>query len=578
MPVEALADDIIVIKDFSYKYPAAPDFVLREVNLRVRRGEFLGVMGPTGAGKTTFCLALNGIVPHFYGGDFYGSVTVAGLDTVGHATYELAQHVGMVFQDPEIQLTAPTVAGEIAFALENVKLPVAEIKRRIPDALRAVRLEGLEQRHPHQLSGGQKQRLAIASALALRPEVLVLDEPTSQLDPMGTDEVFAVVRELNRTLGITIILVSHASEEVAEYTDRVLLLAEGQLLAESPPKAFFQNTDLLRRHDVRPPEVTTAFEAVFRNAARRPMLPVTLREALAQYGEVKDQLALTPTTFENGQTPLSESRAVIQTRDLRYRYEGGVEALRGVSLDIRQGEYVAIVGQNGAGKSTLVRHFLHLLTATGGQVNIFDKEVTTYTVSELAQQIGYISQNPDNQIFCDSVQREVSFALTNLKFPKDEVEARTRAALQEMNLEWAATHHPLTLSKGDRSRIVIAAILAMNPGILIFDEPTTGQDYKGARAILELTREMHRAGRTIVIITHHLYLLPGYAERLIVMGQGQVLLDTSLRQGFYATGVLRETHLTPPQVIQLAEAIQPLDGPPLQPLTAEEWAAVMAVQ
>jgi energy-coupling factor transport system ATP-binding protein len=575
MPDEALADDIIVINDFSYKYPAAPDFVLKEINLRVRRGEFLGVMGPTGAGKTTFCLALNGIVPHFYGGDFYGAVTVAGLDTVRHATYELAQHVGMVFQDPEIQLTAPTAAGEIAFALENVKLPVAEIRRRIPEALHAVRLEGLEQRHPHQLSGGQKQRLAIASALALRPEVLVLDEPTSQLDPVGADEVFAVVRELNRTQGITIILVSHASEEVAEYADRVLLLAGGQLLAQAPPRPFFQNLDLLRGHDVRPPEITAAFEAAFRASLQPPVLPVTLREAVTRYGEIKDQLTVHPVVYDNGRAPAGDGRVVIQTRDLRYRYEGGVEALRGISLDIHQGEYLAIVGQNGAGKSTLVRHFLHLLTATGGQVNIFDKDVTTYTVSELAQQIGYISQNPDNQIFCDTVRREVAFALTNLKFPKDEVEARAQAALREMNLEWAADHHPLTLSKGDRSRIVIAAILAMNPGILIFDEPTTGQDYRGARAILDLTRELHQAGRTILIITHHLYLLPGYAERLVVMGRGRVLSDTSLREGFYATDILRETYLTPPQVIQLAEAIQPPGGPPLRPLTATELAGAV---
>jgi len=575
MPDEALAEDIIVITDFSYKYPAASDFVLKEINLRVRRGEFVGVMGPTGAGKTTFCLALNGIVPHFYGGDFYGAVTVAGLDTVRHATYELAQHVGMVFQDPEIQLTAPTVAGEIAFALENVKTPVAEIKRRIAEALKAVRLEGLEQRHPHQLSGGQKQRLAIASALALRPQVLVLDEPTSQLDPVGADEVFAVVRELNRKQGITIILVSHASEEVAEYADRVLLLAGGRLLAASPPRSFFQDFDLLRRHDVRSPEVTTAFQAAFPTVVPSNALPVTLSEALAQYTQIKDRVSLKPIVYQNGRTPAGNAQLAIRTRDLRFSYESGVEALRGITLDIHQGEYLAIVGQNGAGKSTLVRHFLHLLTATSGQVSVFGRDVTTYTVSELAQQIGYISQNPDNQIFCDTVRREVAFALTNLKFPKDEVEARSQAALHEMKLEWAADHHPLTLSKGDRSRIVIAAILAMNPSLLIFDEPTTGQDYKGARAILDLTRELHQAGRTIIIITHHLYLLPDYAERLIVMGRGQVLADTSLREGFYATDILRETYLTPPQVIRLAEAIQPPGDPPLRPLTAAELAAAV---
>jgi energy-coupling factor transport system ATP-binding protein len=572
-----MSDDILVIKDLSYKYAGAAEFALQEFNLNVRRGEFLGVMGPTGAGKTTFCLTLNGVAPHFYGGEFYGSITVAGLDTVEHPTYKLAQRVGMVFQDPEIQLTAPTVAGEVAFALENICLPVEEIKRRLPAALKAVRLEGLEEKHPHQLSGGQKQRLAIAAALALQPDVLVLDEPTSQLDPVGADEVFAIVRELNRMHGITIILVSHASEEIAEYADRVLLLAEGKLLALAPPTEFFQNVDLLWGHGVRPPEVTQAFQRLFPTLASIPAYPVTLPQALTQLNQLKPRLSFQPVLYPNGRTSLAGNEIVLQTRNLHFTYDDGTQALKGISVDIRRGEYVAIVGQNGGGKSTLVRHFLHLLTATRGQVNVFGKDVTTYEVSELAQHIGYVSQNPDNQIFSDTVEREVAFALTNLRFPKDEVQSRVATMLKEMQLDWAADRHPLTLSKGDRSRIVVAAILAMKPEVLIFDEPTTGQDYQGAQAILELTRELHRVGKTIIVITHHLYLLPGYAERLLVMGKGQLLLDGPLREAFYETAKLRETFLTAPQVIRLAEAMPASSELQLRPLTAEELAATIRV-
>jgi energy-coupling factor transport system ATP-binding protein len=249
----------------------------------------------------------------------------------------------------------------------------------------------------------------------------------------------------------------------------------------------------------------------------------------------------------------------------------------GVSIDIHRGEYVAIVGQNGGGKSTLVRHFLHLLTATSGQVKVFGKDAITYQVSDLAQQIGYVSQNPDHQIFSDSVEREVAFALINLRFPKDEVHRRVDMVLKEMKLDWAADRHPLTLSQGDRSRIVVAAILAMKPEVLIFDEPMTGQDYQGALAILELTRELHRAGKTIIIITHHLYLLPGYAERLLVMGKGQLLLDAPLRQAFYETAKLGETFLRAPQIIRLAEAMQADLELKLQPLTAEELEAAVRV-
>lgn len=561
-----MPESVVELEDLSFGYPDAGRLALRDVTLRIGRGEFVGLVGPTGSGKTTLCLTLNGIVPNLYGGDFYGSAKVAGLDTLEHPTHELARYVGMVFEDPEMQLTASTVADEVAFALENLRMPVPEIRRRCSEALAAVRLEGLEGKHPHQLSGGQKQRLAIASALALEPQVLVLDEPTSQLDPVGAEEVFAVARELNRSRGIAILFVSHATEEIAEYADRVVLLSGSKIVAEGPPRELFQDVGLLRAHDVRPPEVTEAFHRMLGDAAHAPY-PVTVEDALKQYAEARPPIRLRAATDAeagNAERPPDRTGPVLlRARDLRYSYDDGTEALKGVSLEIREGEYVAIVGQNGAGKSTLVRQFIHLLEATSGEVEVSGENVNGYPVSELARHIGFVSQNPDNQIFCKTVEQEVAFALVNLGFPKDEVRRRVSEALEEMELGWAADRHPLTLSKGDRSRIVIAAVLAMRPQALIFDEPTTGQDYKGARAIMDLTRELHRSGRTVVVITHHLYLLPGYAERLILMSQGRITLDAPLREAFYETEKLRETFLKPPQMVRFVEAIRSEAAPRL---------------
>lgn len=568
-----MRDDAVVVFDgFSYRYPKRERLALRDLDLEIARGTFLAVIGPTGAGKTTLCLALDGIVPHFFGGEVYGALTVAGLDTTEHPTYELARHVGITFEDPEMQLTAPSVLAEVAFALENLRLPAGDIRERVAEALRAVRLDGLEGKHPHQLSGGQKQRLAIASALALRPDVLVLDEPTSQLDPVGTDEVFALARELNAKRGVTIVLVTHETEAVAEYADRVLLLDDGAVVADGPPGELLADVELLRRHDLRPPEVAEVFHRVLEGTTTRPY-PVRLSEAVRRVDElcvttVPPALPPPPSGDRTG-TP------VLRTRDLGYRYEDGTEALRGVSLDVHAGEYVAIVGQNGAGKSTLVRHFLGLLRPTTGQVLVRGEDVTGFEVSDLAQRIGYVSQNPDNQIFSDSVEEEVAFALRTLRYPPEEVEERVAEALAEMRLEDVREHHPLTLSKGDRSRVVIAAILAMRPDILIFDEPTTGQDYAGARAILDLTRELHHAGKTVVVITHHLYLLPGYAERLVAMGEGRLLLDAPLRTAFYETATLRQTFLTPPQLVQFVEAIRPPAAPPVHALTVDEIATAV---
>ena len=273
-------DPIISIEDLSYCYEDTDVMVLRDLNFTVRRGEFIAIMGKSGAGKTTLCLALNGIVPCFLGGRFYGKVAILGQDTLDMSVADIAQHAGMVFQDPETQLVANTVEDEIAFGLENIKVPADEIRRRITEVLKIVRLEGHELKHPNALSGGQKQRLAIAAALALRPRVMILDEPTSQLDPVGAEEVFSIIRELNEEHDMTVILVTHDSERVAEYADRVLLFHEGQILADCTPQELFQDNELLERTAVRAPQVTDFYRAYSEKFAALPALPIRLTDAV----------------------------------------------------------------------------------------------------------------------------------------------------------------------------------------------------------------------------------------------------------------------------------------------------------
>jgi len=548
-------DPIVRIENLSYKYPRSPDLVLRDINLTIRKGEFLGIIGPTGAGKTTLCLAMNGIVPQFHGGRFFGHVTVAGLDTLESPISALAQHVAMVFQDPETQLIANSVEDEVAFALENICLPREEILRRIPWALEMVRLSGMERKHPSELSGGEKQRLAIAAAIALQPQVLVLDEPTSQLDPLGSQQVFATVRELNVQLGITVILASHASEEMAKFADRVLLLANGELVDVDTPDRIFSRVDLLQQHASRPPQVTSFYAELQDKGLEPPSLPVTLEGAQQTYKAMRPQIRVNPpvTTRKAGEP---SKPVLLSTQDVEYIYPDGTKALRGISLDIRKGEYVVIVGQNGAGKTTLAKHFLHLLEPTAGRVLIDGQDVSTLNVSDLAQRIGFVSQNPDNQIFSTTVEDEVAFALRHLGIRGTELNERVEESLHIMGLSAQRARHPLSLPKGDRARVVIAAVLAMQPDILIFDEPTTGQDYQGATRILDVSRKLHRAGKTVIVITHHLYLMPDYAERVIVMGKGVIVLDAPIRKAFHEVALLRSTYLMPPQIVLLAQHIE----------------------
>jgi len=573
-------DIVVSIENLSYQYPRSPDLALQDLNLTVQRGEFLGIIGATGAGKTTLCLTLNGIVPQFHGGRFFGHVNVAGLDTLDTPIPQLAQHVAMVFQDPETQLVTNSVEDEVAFALENLCVSRNEILRRIPWALSQVRLSGLEHRHPSELSGGEKQRLAIAAALAVQPQMLVLDEPTSQLDPAGAQQVFATVRDLNARLGITVILASHASEELAQYTDRIALLSHGQLVTVDTPTRLLAQVKRLQQHAIRPPQVAIFYQLLSERGLHTSSIPVTLAQAEQVYDTVCPEIlrcAQNDTSSVILHTAQNPSRAqtknLLEMREVTYTYPDGTQALRDVSMNVHQGEYLMIVGQNGAGKTTLVKHFLHLLEPSAGQVLLDGRDVRQLTVSDLARRIGFISQNPDNQIFGTSVEDEVAFAPRNLGLRGPDLQERVDESLTAMGLTAQRRLHPLALPQGDRARVVIAAVLAMRPEILIFDEPTTGQDDTGAQRILDVSRQLHHMGKTVIVVTHHLHLMPGYAERAIVMGKGVIVLDAPIRQALHATDVLHSTYLIPPQIVQLAQYIAQRMGVTLPILTPEELAA-----
>jgi energy-coupling factor transport system ATP-binding protein len=563
---------IAQLEKVSYIYPESSALVLKNISLEIHQGEFLGIIGPTGAGKTTLCLTLNGIVPQFYGGRFFGYATVAGLDTLTHPVSTLARYVGAVFEDPETQLLATSIENEIAFTLENLRLPREEIKARIPKVLAAVRLQGMEKKSPGELSGGQKQRLAIAAALAVQPALLILDEPTSQLDPVGSQEVFATIKELNRDLGITIVMVSHAAEEMAEYADRLVLLRDGEIEAIGTPAAIYSQVQRLQENALRPPQVATTFALINQKIEVSESIPVTLDRSFARLNELKSFYHHPPTQTASLEPVINPLNPILSVKNLYHTYADGTRALRDLSLDIAEGEYLLIIGQNGAGKSTLVKHFLNLLSPTQGEVTIEGRSISSFSVSDLARSIGYVAQNPDNQIFNTTVEKEVSFALTNLGYAPEIVKQRTEESLEAMGLLEYRYYHPLSLPKGDRARVVIAAILAMEPRIVVFDEPTTGQDYQGAKAILEVSRQLHQMGKTVIVITHHLYLMPEYAERVIIMGEGTILFDAPLRTAYHQTDLLAKTYLTPPQAVLLAQKLDQLAGVPNSLLTPREIA------
>ncbi len=574
---------LAVFDRVSYCYPGRAEPALFDVDLSIGRGEIVGVTGATGAGKTTLCLGLNGIVPQFFGGRFFGRILVAGLDTVEHPVHALSRHTALVLDDPGSQLIAASVENEVAFALENLRFPAEEIRRRIAAALTAVRLEGCEAKHPQELSGGQQQRLAIAAALAVRPDLVVLDEPTSQLDSSGAAEIFRLVRELNRAFGTTFVIAGHAVDEMAETVDRIVVLSGGRIAADGPPELIYRDRELLAREDLRPPEVTAAFTALAaRGGGTGSEAPIRLAEGLAavrqwtggQLRHLRPLPATAPGPGPGRRPPAGEGAAtpLLSLERLTQVYPDGTTALRNFSGQIHRGDYLLIVGQNGAGKSTLLKLLLGLLQPTSGEIRLEGRRLGDVPAAERARRIAYVPQHADRQLFCATVEAEVAFALARAPLDPREKARRVEAALADLRLGDQRNAHPFALSRGDRVRVALAAALVAEPELLVFDEPTTGQDRAGAEALLALADRLHAAGRTLVVVTHHLPLLAPHAGRVWILGQGVLLRDAPVREALHDFAALERTFLQPPAAAVLARATHPDN----YAVTPEEWAASVA--
>jgi energy-coupling factor transporter ATP-binding protein EcfA2 len=488
-----------------------------------------------------------------------GKVEVDGKDTVNHAVFELSETVGLVLQDIEAQLLSPTVRKEVAFPAENFAMDPVEIRKRMAWALGVVRLEGIEERPIPELSGGQKQRVAIATALTLQPKIMVLDEPTSQLDPLGTEEIFQVVNELKEKHNMTIVMVEHKTEYVAEYADRVIVLNQGEKISDGTVPEVFSQVEMLKKLKIKVPDVVDLGYTLKKNHLIKS-IPTTVDEASKSLSHLLDDGLLKVHDVEWSRERNLETGEdwAVDVKGLTYAYPSGLIALKDVNLKIQRGEFVAIIGQNGAGKTTLVKTLLGLLRSkTGtGTIRVLGQDVSKMHVAQVATKVGLVFQNPDYQIFRQSVEEEVSFGPINLKLPKEEVEKRVTAALGAVGLEQFRKKYPYSLSLGDRRKITVAAVLAMGPEVLILDEPTTGQDYAGRYEIAELGKQLHEQGKTVIMITHDMELVAKYATRTVVLGKGEILLDDLTHRVFAQPDILASTYLKPTQITSLAQKLK----------------------
>jgi len=449
----------------------------------------------------------------------------------------------MVFQDFEAQLFSTDVTQEIVFGLEHTGVAPGSMPERVTGALAAVGLAGFEGRDPTTLSGGEKQRLAIAGLLALRPPIMVLDEPTTDLDPTGRVEVFDVLGRL-RAEGLSLVVIDHDAAAAVD-ADLLVLLREGRIAASGPPPRLLADVDACLAAGVRPPDVCRVFATL--GLAEPPLDLVAAAERLRARG-------LVPMAPDEPARGPAAGPPIIEIRGVGHRYPDGRRALADVSLAVGRGEFIALVGPNGSGKTTLAKHLNGLLAPTEGRVTLEGHDVAGLPLETLAQRVGYVFQDPDHQLFAATVAEEVAFGPRNVGLPADEVEERVREALAAVELH-ERDADPFLLDKGARQRLAVAAILALRPDVLVLDEPTTGLDFREQERMLGLLERLHAAGRTIIIITHTPWVIAEHARRVVLLKDGRVRYDGPLRPFFADEELAAEAAFRPPEVTRLGRLL-----------------------
>ena len=541
----------VEIDGLTYTYPGAPQPTLKEISLQIEKGDFLAVVGNNGCGKSTLCKALNGLIPHFITGTMEGSVRVCGLNTLESDVGVLAQKVGYVYQDFENQIVRPTVLDDASYACLNYAFP--DYLARGRTALRQCGLEGREEEYVWQLSGGQTHLLALAGAVSLQPDILILDEPIAQLDPMHADRIYEVLRDLNENHGKTILVIEHHTEYIADYCKHVMLMRDGQVRWILPTENALQRVEELEECNIFPPQVTQAAHRL-RRAGRLPadiLLPTTVEGGKTAFAGLHYISRERPAPA----VPDGESAVSFQDVSLAYRSVKGEPhtVFDGLNLNIRKGEKVALIGSNGAGKSTLMKLMVGLLKPNSGTVSLFGEAIGDKKAEDLSRQISLVYQNPEEMFIKDSIRADIAYAMEVRKVP--EWEKRTAELLERFRLTELADRDGRLMSGGQMRRASLAIGIALNPGILLLDEPTANLDIATRREIMAVLSDMKDIIQTAIIATHDMQLVCQWAERIIVLRGGRVVADGPRDEIFARADLVEQVGIRPPEIFTMGQAL-----------------------
>ena len=558
--------DIIKTENLCYDYILRDDdgkiieqsSALRNVSLSVPEGQFLAVLGHNGCGKSTLAKHFNAILT-----PTSGKVTVDGIDTADEdRLFDIRQTVGMVFQNPDNQLVATIVEEDVAFAPENLGVPPEEIRVRVDDALKQVDMYEFREHAPHQLSGGQKQRIAIAGIIAMQPRCIVMDEPTAMLDPKGRREVMKTIKRLNREHGITVILITHYMDEAAQ-ADRVVVMDKGSVLMDDVPRKIFARADELRAVGLDVPQVTELCEMLRKNG-------VSISEEIIFEDECAEAIEMLPLRSKTADMTKTVAAKLIgsgeeaaRLENLTYKYSIGTPfektAVDDVSLTVKKAEFVGIIGHTGSGKSTLIQHFNGLVKPTSGLVFIDGKDIWSKDVNirDIHFKIGIVFQYSEHQLFEETVSKDIAYGPKNMGLTGDELDARVKSAAESMGISHLLEKSPFELSGGQQRRVALAGVMAMDPEVLILDEPAAGLDPKGRDKILSLIRRWHEhSGKTVLLVSHSMEDIVKFATKVLVMNKGKVFCYDETDKVFERTDELVSIGLDVPQITRLSHRLR----------------------
>ncbi len=533
-------EPIIRLHGVTYHHYGKTAPALTDVNVDIKRGSFTLLVGPSGSGKSTLCMLLNGIIPQILGGELQGKVIVDGRDVSESLVQNMAHSVGLLFQDPEWMFATLQVEDEVAFGPENLRQPPAEIAAQVTRSLEYVGMNNLRKNLVWALSGGQIQKLGLATVLAMAPEVIVLDEPTANLDPATTHSVHELILRL-RDEGRTIILVTKDLDEFMAQADHMVLLSEGCVLAQGTPREVISiHGKAMLDLGVWLPEPTeVGLRLKLQGLLGNKAVPITVAEAV----DVLKDIRFKEETSARKEFLIGET--LVHAEDIQFGYTRKIKTLKGVSFDINQGEIVAIVGQNGAGKSTLSKMLVGLLKPSAGNLTLFGRKASQWNVQDLANDVALVFQNPEHQFLCDTVHEELAYSLLaqGIVDPA-EVENRVNAMLERLDITDAAEVHPFSLNAGSKRRLGVATMLVGGRArLLIVDEPTYGQDRRLTERLMQLINNLRSEGITIIMITHDMRLVDAYVDRALVMANGEKIFDGAPSDLFQSPEIVERASL-----------------------------------